>query len=40
MGYIDGFVVLVPRANREAYIRHARAAATVPKKHGALGLVE
>ncbi|MCF2133809.1 MULTISPECIES: DUF1428 family protein [Mycetohabitans] len=40
MGYIDGFIVLVPRANCEAYIRHARAAATVFKKHGTLELVE
>jgi len=38
--YIDGFVVAVPTANRDAYRRHAEAAAVVFKEHGALKLVE
>jgi uncharacterized protein YbaA (DUF1428 family) len=40
MAYIDGFVLAVPIANREAYIKHAEAAAAVFKEHGALKLVE
>ena len=38
--YVDGFVAAVPTANREAYRRHAEAAAVVFKEHGALRLVE
>lgn len=38
--YIDGFVAAVPTANREAYRKHAEAAAIVFKEHGALKLVE
>lgn len=38
--YIDGFVAAVPTANREAYRKHAEAAAVVFKEHGALKLVE
>ena len=40
MNYIDGFVAAVPTANREAYRRHAEAAATVFKEHGAIKVVE
>jgi uncharacterized protein YbaA (DUF1428 family) len=40
MSYIDGFVLAVPKANKEIYIQHALEAAKVFKKHGALGLVE
>jgi uncharacterized protein YbaA (DUF1428 family) len=40
MTYVDGFVAAVPTANREAYKRHAEAAALVFKEHGALSLVE
>ena len=40
MTYVDGFVVAVPTANREAYRKHAESAATVFKEHGALKLVE
>jgi len=40
MTYVDGFVAAVPTANREAYRRHAEAAASVFKEHGALKLVE
>src|SRR5438445_13104195 len=38
--YIDGFVAAVPTANRDAYRRHAEAAAVVFREHGALRLVE
>jgi uncharacterized protein YbaA (DUF1428 family) len=38
--YVDGFVAAVPTANRDAYRRHAEAAAVVFKEHGALRLVE
>lgn len=40
MTYVNGFVVPVPTANREAYIRMAEAAAVVFKEHGALHLIE
>ena len=40
MDYIDGFVVAVPTANRDAYRRHAEAAALVIKEHGARRVVE
>ncbi|MEO5845205.1 MAG: DUF1428 domain-containing protein [Caldimonas sp.] len=40
MNYIDGFVAAVPTTNREAYRKHAAAAAPVFKEHGALKVVE
>ena len=40
MPYVDGFVVAVPTANKEAYRQHATAAAAVFKEHGALGVVD
>ncbi len=40
MSYIDGFLAAVPTANKDDYLRHAKAAAIVFKEHGALGLVE
>src|SRR5215475_729945 len=40
MTYVDGFVAAVPTANRDAYRKHAEAAAVVFKEHGALKLVE
>jgi uncharacterized protein YbaA (DUF1428 family) len=40
MTYIDGFVVAVPTANRDAYREHAEKAAPVFKEHGALKIVE
>ncbi|MGH8795695.1 MAG: DUF1428 domain-containing protein [Caldimonas sp.] len=40
MNYIDGFVAAVPTANREAFRRHAEAAAAVFREHGALGVAE
>jgi len=40
MNYIDGFVVAVPTANRDNYIRRAQSAAAVFRDHGALSVVE
>lgn len=40
MAYVDGFVLAVPTANREAYRKHAETAAPIFKEHGALKLVE
>lgn len=40
MTYVDGFVVAVPTANREAYRKLAESAAAVFKEHGALKVVE
>ncbi|WP_435635664.1 DUF1428 domain-containing protein [Pseudomonas solani] len=40
MSYVDGFVVPVPTAKREAYIAIAHIAAQVFKDHGALSVVE
>lgn len=40
MTYVDGFVAAVPTANRETYLRHAKAAAAVFREAGALGVVE
>ena len=40
MTYVDAFVAAVPTANKEAYRRHAEAAAVVFRDHGALSLVE
>lgn len=40
MPYIEGFVAAVPKANKEAYIRHATEAAAYFRKLGATRLVE
>lgn len=40
MNYVVGFVAAVPIANRDAYKKHAEAAAIVFKDHGALHVVE
>lgn len=40
MNYIDGFVLAVPTANREAYRLVAEKAAQVFKENGALAVVE
>lgn len=40
MAYIDGFVAAVPTANKAAYIDHAKKAAVVFKRHGALKMVD
>jgi uncharacterized protein YbaA (DUF1428 family) len=40
MPYVDGFVLAVPTANREAYREVAESAAAVFMEHGATGVVE
>jgi uncharacterized protein YbaA (DUF1428 family) len=40
MPYIDGFVAAVPKANKQAYIEHAREAAELFKEWGATRIVE
>ena len=40
MTYIDGFVLAVPTANRDAYRKHAERVAPVFKEHGAVKLVQ
>ena len=40
MTYVDGFVVAVPTANKQAYLDHAWACVPIFKKYGALRLVE
>ena len=40
MSYVDGFVVPVPAANREAYRERAAMFAGLFKEHGALNVVE
>ena len=38
MSYVDGFVVAVPTANREAYRKHAEEALAIFKEHGGAAL--
>jgi len=40
MAYVDGFVVPVPKRNKQAYIRMARKAGKVWREHGALDYKE
>ncbi|MFN3371382.1 MAG: DUF1428 domain-containing protein [Sphingomonadaceae bacterium] len=40
MTYVDGFVLAVPTANREAYRAHAAKTVDWFRRHGALALVE
>jgi uncharacterized protein YbaA (DUF1428 family) len=40
MNYVDGFVIAVPNAKREAYRQLAQDASAVFKDHGALSVVE
>ena len=40
MTYVDGYVLAVPTANKEAYIRLAKLASAVFRDHGALSVVE
>jgi uncharacterized protein YbaA (DUF1428 family) len=40
MPYVDGFVIPVPTAKREAYVKLAKQAAAVFKEYGALKVVE
>lgn len=40
MSYVDGYVIPVPKANKEAYLKMAKECAPVFKKYGALRCVE
>ena len=40
MAYVDGFVIPVPKANRDAYRKVAEMAAPIFKEYGALKVVE
>jgi len=40
MTYVDGFIVPVPKRNKDAYLRMARKAGNVWRDHGALDYVE
>jgi len=40
MAYIDGFVIAVPTANKEAFLKHARLFDQLLLDHGALRVVE
>ncbi len=40
MSYVDGFVVPVPKRNRQAYVRMARKAGKVWREHGAMDYKE
>jgi uncharacterized protein YbaA (DUF1428 family) len=40
MNYVDGYLVPVPTANREAYLKIAQEMAALFKQHGALQVVE
>lgn len=40
MAYLDGFVLAVPTASRDAYIAYARAGAAIFRDYGATRLVE
>ncbi|MCL4163781.1 UNVERIFIED_CONTAM: hypothetical protein GTU68_003432 [Idotea baltica] len=40
MEYIDGFVAAVPTENKDVYFEHAKKAAVVFKRHGAVRIVE
>ena len=40
MTYVDGFVIAVPNANRDAFKKHAEMAAAVFKENGAMKVVE
>ena len=40
MAYVDGFVIAVPKANKQRFIDHAQAADEVFKELGALRIVE
>ncbi|MFG6109350.1 DUF1428 domain-containing protein [Stenotrophomonas nematodicola] len=40
MAYIDGFVIAVPTANREAFLKHAQMGDAICIEHGATRVVE
>jgi uncharacterized protein YbaA (DUF1428 family) len=40
MSYVDGFIAAVPKANKDAYVKHARESWEVFKEYGARNCVE
>ena len=40
MSYVDGFVIAVPTANRDAFVAHARESAALFREYGAEKVVE
>lgn len=40
MGYVNGFLAAVPKANKQAFIDHSISAAEVFKEYGALSVTE
>ena len=40
MSYVDGFVIAVPKAEKEAYLKLAEESAIIFKDHGAVSVVE
>ena len=40
MAYIDGFVLAVPTANKQAFLEHANSADALCMQHGAIRIVE
>ncbi len=40
MKYVDGFIIAVPTANKDAFVAHARAMDEVIMEYGALRIVE
>ncbi len=40
MRYVDGMLCAVPTANKQAYLEHAKTAAGLFEKHGAVALAE
>lgn len=40
MAYVDGFVVAVPKGNKQAYIEHAKKALPLFKEYGVTRMVE
>ncbi|MGV8959926.1 MAG: DUF1428 domain-containing protein [Stenotrophomonas sp.] len=40
MSYIDGFIIAVPTAHKEAFLAHARGTDAICMEHGALRIME
>jgi len=38
--YVDGFIIPVPNAKKDAYLKMAQTAGSIWKEHGALSIVE
>ncbi|GLP96487.1 DUF1428 domain-containing protein [Paraferrimonas sedimenticola] len=40
MGYVDGYLLAVPKQSKQDYLNHAKVAAEVFKDHGAISVTE